>query len=77
MSMTLKEVVLVGRSIGLDVHRDFLRDRDRGWRSVLGLRAVSRRRLGRLKVLASKVCCLDDRVVLEATGNALAIAQDP
>ena len=71
--MTLKEVVLVGRSIGLDVHRDFceIAIADGGRARSAGRVATTP---GRLKVLASSLLP-DDRVALEATGNALAIAR--
>jgi transposase len=65
--------VLMGRAIGLDVHRDFceIAIADGGRARSAGRVATTP---DRLKVLA---CSLlpDDRVVLEATGNALAIAR--
>jgi transposase len=63
----------VGRSVGLDVHRDFceIAIADGGRARSVGRVATTPERL---KMLA---CSLlpDDRVVLEATGNALAIAR--
>jgi transposase len=63
----------VGRSIGLDVHRDFceIAVADGGRARSAGRVATTP---DRLKLFA---CSLlpDDRVVLEATGNALAIAR--
>lgn len=64
---------MVGRSIGLDVHRDFceIAIADGGRTRSAGCVATTP---DRLKVLASSLLP-DDRVVLEATGNALAIAR--
>ena len=63
----------MGRSIGLDAHRDYceIAIADGGRARSAGRVATTRERL---KLLA---CSLfpDDRVVLEATGNALAIAR--
>ena len=65
--------VLMGRSIGLDVHRDFcevaVSDGDRA-RSA-GRIATDPEQLE----LVARSLAPDDRVVLEATGNALAIAR--
>lgn len=64
---------VVGRSIGLDVHRDFcqvaIADGDRA-RSA-GRIAATREQLE----LLARSLAPTDRVVLEATGNALAIAR--
>jgi transposase len=63
----------VGRSIGLDVHRDFcevaIADGGRA-RSVGGVAMVPER----LELFAQSLA-QTDRVVLEATGNALAVAR--
>jgi hypothetical protein len=63
----------VGRSIGLDVHRDFCQVA-----IVDGGRARSAGRVPttveRLELFGQSLAA-DDRVVLEATGNALAIAR--
>lgn len=63
----------MGRSIGLDVHRDFceIAIADGGRARSAGRVAATP---DRLKILA---CSLlpDDRVVLEATGSALTIAR--
>ena len=63
----------MGRSIGLDVHRDFceIAIADGGRARSAGRVATTPERLG---VLADSLLA-DDRVVLEATGNALAIAR--
>lgn len=63
----------MGRSIGLDVHRDFceIAIADGGRARSAGRVATTP---DRLKVLAMSLLA-DDRVVLEATGNALAIAR--
>jgi hypothetical protein len=67
------EVLLVGRSIGLDVHRDFCQVA-----SADGGRARSAGRIAttpeQLELFAQSIAP-DDRVVLEATRNALAIAK--
>jgi transposase len=63
----------MGRSIGLDVHRDFceVAIADGGRARSAGRVATTPERL---RVLAMSLRP-DDRVVLEATGNALAIAR--
>jgi transposase len=63
----------VGRSIGLDVHRDFCQVAiaDGGRARSVG-RVVTT--VERLELFARSLAA-DDRVVLEATGNALAIAR--
>ncbi|HET9117236.1 MAG TPA: IS110 family transposase [Pseudonocardiaceae bacterium] len=63
----------MGRSIGLDVHRDFceIAIADGGRARSAGRVATTP---DRLKILATSLRP-DDRVVLEATGNALAIAR--
>jgi transposase len=64
----------VGRSIGLDVHRDFcqvaIAEQGRRVRSV-GRVPTTREQLG----LFAQSLAPDDRVVMEATGNALAVAR--
>jgi transposase len=69
----VEEEVMMGRSIGLDVHRDFceIAVADGGRARSAGRVATTP---DRLKLLACSLL-LDDRVVLEATGNALAIAR--
>jgi transposase len=67
------EEVLMGRSIGMDVHRDFCEVA-----IANGARARSAGRVATapeaLELFAQSLAA-DDRVVLEATGNALAIAR--
>ena len=64
----------MGRSIGLDVHRDFCRGRDRRRRPGALGRPDRRRRRSSLELFAQSLAPTD-RVVMEATGNALAIAR--
>jgi transposase len=67
------EEVLVSRAIGLDVHRDFceVAIRERGQTRSVGKVATAPERL---ELFAASLVP-SDRVVLEATGNAWAIAQ--
>jgi transposase len=66
-------VVLVGRSIGLDVHRDFCQVAiaDGGRARSAGRIATTPEQLE----LFGQSLAPDDRVVMDATGNALAIAR--
>ena len=63
----------MGRSIGLDVYRDFceIAIADGGRARSAGRVGSTPERLG----LFAQTLAPDDRVVLEATGNALAIAR--
>jgi transposase len=73
LSASLSREVEVGRSIGLDVHRDFcqLAIADGGRARSAGRVAATP---GQLELFAQSLAPTD-RVVLEATGNALAIAR--
>ena len=64
---------VIGRSIGLDVHRDLCRVAiaDGGRARSAGQIAATPEQLA----LFARSLALADRVVLEATGNALAIAR--
>jgi transposase len=68
-----REVVLVGRAIGLDVHRDFCQVAiaDKGRARSAGRIATTPEQLE----LFGQSLAPTDRVVMEATGNALAIAR--
>jgi transposase len=71
--LSLNEEVQVGRSIGMDVHRDFceVAIADGGRARSAGRVATAPAALE----LFARSLAPDDRVVLEATGNALAIAR--
>ena len=64
----------MGRSIGLDVHRDFCEVAIADERAGRARRDGSRRRREQLELFAQSLAPTD-RVVMEATGNALAIAR--
>jgi hypothetical protein len=71
----VEEEVMMGRSIGLDVHRDFceIAVADGGRARSAGRVATTP---DRLKLLACSLL-LDDRVVLEATGERAGDRADP